>query len=131
MFIRFVQSRLDSDSGRRAGILVVAHEFRDSLETPVYTSRRVTTLLAWFTDNLKVPPRFNRSRSKGAWRRNTTGLSWFKDTATEHLNKAHELCNILRDHGYAITILRTDRPGFIVYEDDHQIVAEPFADTPT
>ncbi|MEN0041828.1 MAG: hypothetical protein AAF764_10945 [Pseudomonadota bacterium] len=37
---------------------------------------------------------------------------------------------IVFEYGYPTTLIRTARPGFIVYEDEHQIVAEPFADTP-
>lgn len=59
------------------------------------------------------------------------GLSWFKPTAEQHIQKAHELAAILSELGFVIEILKTDRPGYIVYEDEFQIVAEPFSDTPT
>jgi hypothetical protein len=131
MYIRFVQFALHRASGRRNGFFDAAYDLRNSVHTPGYTAAKLHELLRWFADNLKTPQRFTRSRSKGALRRNSTGLSWFKDTATDHLEKAHELCAILQEHGYSITILKTDRPGFIVYEDEHQVVAEPFADTPT
>jgi hypothetical protein len=32
-------------------------------------------------------------------------------------------------HGISVRMLKADRVGYIVYEDDFQIVAEPFADT--
>jgi hypothetical protein len=28
-------------------------------------------------------------------------------------------------------VIKTDRPGYILYEDNAQVVAEPFNDTPT
>jgi len=31
----------------------------------------------------------------------------------------------------AVEAITTDRPGYIIFEDDNQIAAEPFADTPT
>lgn len=40
------------------------------------------------------------------------------------------LAGLLGAHGYTVEMLKTNRPGFIVYEDDAQIAAEPFADTP-
>ncbi|HTV69742.1 MAG TPA: hypothetical protein VMF90_14505 [Rhizobiaceae bacterium] len=58
-------------------------------------------------------------------------MSWFKPTAQEHIEKAFELTTILQQHGYIVEVLRTSRPGYVVYEDAHQIVAEPFFDTPT
>lgn len=33
--------------------------------------------------------------------------------------------------GHATTELRTERVGYVVYEDELQVVAEPFLDTPT
>jgi hypothetical protein len=35
---------------------------------------------------------------------------------------------ILEQHSVCVRVLKTDRPGYIVYEDEHQVVAEPFAD---
>jgi hypothetical protein len=64
-------------------------------------------------------------------RTTNTGISWFRPEATQHVEKAFELCGVLQELGYPITVLKTTRPGFIVYEDAYQIVAEPFADTPT
>jgi len=63
--------------------------------------------------NLAVPTRFNRTTSKAHYRRNATGISWFRDSAHEHITRIHDLARI----------------GFVVYEDEHQVVAEPFANT--
>jgi hypothetical protein len=35
---------------------------------------------------------------------------------------------ILESYGINIRVFKTARPGYIVYEDDFQIVAEPTAD---
>jgi hypothetical protein len=131
MYMRFVQTSYDTTSGRRNGLFVGASGLRDAPETPQYIAAQIAAILEWFGTNLLTPTRFNRTTSKGAPRRNTIGLSWFKPTADAHLQKAHELRAMLEENGCTITILKTDRPGFIVYEDDYQIVAEPFADTPT
>lgn len=37
-----------------------------------------------------------------------------------------ELKAIIENHSFNISVLKTDRPGYIVYEDDQQVVAEPF-----
>ena len=42
----------------------------------------------------------------------------------------HVMARILFDYGYPSTVIHTTKPGFVVYEDDVQLVAEPFADTP-
>ena len=34
---------------------------------------------------------------------------------------------LLEDYGIFIQVLKVSRPGYVVYEDEHQIVAEPFS----
>lgn len=43
----------------------------------------------------------------------------------------HELAILLEAHGIIVNVIRTERPGYIVYEDPYQITAEPFSDTIT
>ena len=83
-------------------------------------------LLSWFNANLAIPERFNTSKSKGYYRRNATGISWLKPTAVEHLEKMREIVAILERNDVRVSQITTDRPGYVVFEDDHQIVAEPF-----
>jgi hypothetical protein len=58
-------------------------------------------------------------------------LSWFKDTATEHISQMRAFAAILELHDIQVEIIKTDRPGYIFYEDDFQVAAYPFADTVT
>ena len=58
-------------------------------------------------------------------------MSWFKASAKEHISKAFELKSVLEENGYAIEVLKESRLGYVVYEDDYQVVAEPFSDTTT
>jgi len=43
----------------------------------------------------------------------------------------HRLKNILETYGHPVAIIGETRIGYIVYEDDLQVVAEPFSDTQT
>jgi hypothetical protein len=54
-------------------------------------------------------------------------VCWFKSSATQHIGRIHEMVYILEQHNVYVRVLKTDRPGYIVYEDEHQVVAEPFA----
>jgi hypothetical protein len=36
---------------------------------------------------------------------------------------------ILENHDVWIEMLKTERPGYVVYKDEFQVVAEPFADS--
>ena len=43
----------------------------------------------------------------------------------------HRIVAILEAYGHPVTIIRESRDGYLVYEDEFQVVAEPFADTRT
>ncbi len=92
---------------------------------------QVNDLLDWFRENLAEPERFTRSAFRATGSAEfTKGLSWFKPEATEMLAKACDLITLLQDNGYPTCTLRSARIGYVLFEDAHQIVAEPFADTP-
>lgn len=85
-------------------------------------------LRQWFVDNLARPTRFSTSKRPNAQAR---ALSWFKPAGTAHIARMRDLQRLVEGCGVPVTVLRTDRPGYVCYEDDWQIVAYPFADTPT
>jgi hypothetical protein len=60
------------------------------------------------------------------YRKKNKTISWFKDSAEEHRSRVRDLVAILRNHGLIVHMLKTDRVGYVVYEDKYQIVAEPF-----
>lgn len=95
------------------------------------TAKQLEDLLDWFRKNLSIPTSFTRTKSKGYYRRDTFGISWFKPTSKQHIEQSFELIALLELNGYPIEILKTKRVGYVVYEDDVQIVAEPFSDTKT
>ena len=54
------------------------------------------------------------------------GICWFKTNSAEHIARIWEMVQILERNGIYVKKIRTDRPGYLVYEDEWQIVAEPF-----
>ena len=126
MFLRFVLSRRHPDTGVEEGIFGAAYELRDSARTPATDRQLLDGLLSWFETNLATPGRFNRTKSKGYYRRRTAGVSWLKPRAGEHINKMRELAAILEENGYGVSQITTKTPGYVVLEDDHQVIAEPF-----
>ena len=88
-------------------------------------------MLAWFEKILPTPERFNRTKSKGFYRRRTRGIAWFRDSATECLSRMHRIRVILETYGHPVTMLTETRVGYVTYEDEFQVVAEPFSDTQT
>ena len=88
-FIRFVISRPDPDSGVAQGVFAIAYQLRDSSDIGPADRETLLRNLKWFEDNLQTPSRFNRTKSKGFYRRQARGIAWFRDTATEHLARMH------------------------------------------
>jgi hypothetical protein len=86
-------------------------------------------LFEWFNDRLPSPSKVSRTRNDS--HKASRCLAWFKDSATEHIAFAREVAEILRQHDIIVETLVTERPGFIVYEDALQVLAEPFSETPT
>ncbi len=126
MFLRFVLPRSHPDTGVEEGIFSAAYGLRESAQISTSDRQSLEGLLAWFDANLAKPQRFNSSKSKGYYRRRTAGISWIKHTAAEHMAKMRALIAILEKNGYQVSQITTDRPGYVVFEDDHQMVAEPF-----
>ena len=128
MFIRFVVHIKDEDSGKRMGLFQASRELRDAGLVDKYEEDQLLQIRDWFNNNLDKPTAFTTSRKPNA---KGVAISWFKDTAKEHLAKMHHFSSILEAHGVIVDIIKTDRPGYIVYEDKFQVTAEPYAETIT
>ena len=130
-FVRFVISDLHPDSGVRNGLFDLAYALRDSDDVLEEHRQLLADHLAWFAKNLAKPKRFNRSSSKGYYRRATKGIAWFRDSAGDHIARMHEMKRIAELYGHTVEVILEERVGYLVYEDEAQVVAEPFADTRT
>ncbi len=126
--IRFVIKDLSETSGYREGFFQEAYRLRRAYALLPEDHRQLDDLLKWFGKNLDEPKRFNSSKSKGWWRRDTRGICWFKVKSIEHVSKAQQMASLMRRNGIEVFELRTARPGVLVFEDPHQVVAEPFND---
>jgi hypothetical protein len=82
----------------------------------------------WFSDHLEKPARFTNAKLPH-YRKRKNGISWFKASAQEHIGKIREIVAILESYDVSVRMIKTDRPGYVVYEDQFQIVAVPFADS--
>jgi hypothetical protein len=125
-YLRFVITRLDHESRRRQGLFQAVSDLEHAGALLPGEQAAYDEIYEWFRHHLRKPR--NLSRSSRPHARNVA-LSWFKVTAHEHIQRMHVLASILQCHGIAVDILRTQRPGYVVYEDDHQVAAEPFRDS--
>ena len=130
-FLRFVVSQVRRDSGVSDGIFDTAYALCEAEEVTEVDRQALAELLAWFASQLPTPERFNRSSSKGYYRRAARGISWLRDTAEQHVSRMYDLKRIAETYGHSVDVVREDRIGYVVYEDEFQVVAEPFADTQT
>lgn len=117
-FLRFVLLEQNEQSHRRTGLLVAAHELRNSevLEGEEY--ERVCALCAWFNKNVNVPKVLLMDG-------NDRALSWFKAHAKKPIAKMWEIAALFESRDRPIEVLRTDDPGIILFEDGWQVVAKP------
>lgn len=125
-YVRFVISRNDEDSGRRQGLFQAVSDLEHEWLLLSHEQDAYDQIYEWFRSNLKKPRKLARAKKPHA---RNVALSWFKDSALEHLKQMHALAQILHAHGVHVEVIRTERPGYVVYEDQHQVTAEPFNDT--
>jgi len=126
MYLRFVVADLDEDSGKELGIFHTVRDLREGGKLYFYEEEQHDLIREWFNHNLEKSTRFTASKPP-LYRKKNKAISWFKDSAHEHIAHARSLVAILENHGVSVQMLKAERIGYVVYEDEHQIVAEPFA----
>jgi hypothetical protein len=126
MFIRLVVKVKHPESHRLAGVFDAAYGLLDRGQLDIDEEARLELLLEWFNRLLPIPQRFSRSNRRHA-RQNA--VCWFKEDAGSFITQVRLLASLLDRHGVPTEMLRTDRPGYVVYADQYQVVAVPFRDT--
>jgi hypothetical protein len=130
-YLRFVLGIKHPESGVADGLFRTAYALRGADGTSAADRSVLADQIAWFNKHLPVPTRFNRTSSKGHYRRLTKGIAWFRAEALECISRMHEIQRVLEANGYPVTTAHESRIGYIVYQDEFQVIAEPFADTRT
>jgi hypothetical protein len=125
VYLRFVIANIDESTGRELGVFHAVRDLREMGKLQHHEEEQHDLIRQWFNDNLEKPTRFTASKPP-YYRKQDKAISWFKDSANQHLARMRELANILERHGISVQMLKTDRVGYVVYEDEYQVVAEPF-----
>ena len=118
-YIRFVVGSKDEDSHVEQGIFqaaALALEWRDITGSD---ADELNELRAWFSNNLEKPESFGRGKLR-------LGICWFKTSASQYISRICEMVSILERNGIYVKKIKTEKPGYLIYEDEWQIVAEPF-----
>lgn len=123
MYVRFVTARQHPDTGVQMGIFQTNRLMPPYGQVADWDEERLAAIKDWFGQHLEKPERVARSRRPNG---HHAAICWFKSSATEHIARARELAALLEQYGIQTEMLTTDRPGYVVYEDEFQIAAEPF-----
>lgn len=120
MYLRLVTTLRDADSHQNQGVFQLAYDLYENGDLGPDEVRSLKSVLLWFERNLPTP---DRSRL------DTRAIFWFKADAVEAARRVWELAEVVKRHGLAAEVVKTTRPGYLVYEDDYQVAAIPFRDT--
>lgn len=118
-YIRFVVGHKDEDSHVEQGIFQAVGQAIEWHHITGVDAEELNELRTWFSENLVKPTSFGRDTLR-------LGICWFKTSSTEHISRIWEMAHILERNGIYVKKIRTDKPGYVVYEDEWQLVAEPF-----
>ena len=123
MFIRFLSSEIDERSQVAAGLFIAASKLRWTDALPDYEFDALSELKNWF--NIHLESAFDHLPRDNRYER---AVCWFKSTAHEHLARAWEMIAILDRNDVLIWTIRSRKTGYVYYEDEAQVFAEPFDD---
>ncbi len=126
MYLRFVSTAIDPDSQCELGLFQASDLLADESLDEIYREY-LDELFDWFKRSMPVPGRLYR-----AWHSRSdarTAICWYKADADCLVGRMWELVAIYREYGLPIKLITTDRPGYVTYEDEHQIAAVPCSET--
>jgi hypothetical protein len=123
MYIRFITQFINEDNENETGIFQAVRHICEHSLTSGEDSHELKLLNKWFNENLNRPTKFSNATNKNPA---PISLSWFKDSAQEHLLKTNDIIKILKKYDLVIERFISKNPGYIVYEDEYQISAIPF-----
>ncbi|MBV9924865.1 MAG: hypothetical protein JOZ96_07620 [Acidobacteria bacterium] len=128
MYLRFVTAEIDRASRVETGVFSAAYDLYYGEELTAYEKAWLRDIFDWFDEYLKEPTRFRRYSRSSRRTGRRSAVCWFKPTAREHLARLHEMVFVLEENGVPVRHIKSPKVGYVVYEDEHQVVAEPVAD---
>jgi hypothetical protein len=124
MYLRFTTQFINPYDELETGIFLALRYLRDDHSlTKDDDVNKLKGLSAWFNRNPEKPTRFSNGTNKY---NASVSLSWFKDSAKEHIKKIQDFVEIAEKYDIIIDRIASKNPGYIVFEDEHQISAVPF-----
>ena len=115
MFIRFVVGGEGDDHRQLTGVITEAEFLRKEGRLDEQEERFVRETFDWLNDHLPCPP-----FSTSGW--SSDAVCWFKDDAGAAIGRIWRLVRLLESAGVPVRMIRTRRPGKVLYEDRYQVV---------
>lgn len=122
-FVRFVVAQRDARSDEQTGVFTALYALEREGELAPHELEWFRTIEEWFNNHLKRPDRLTWSSRPNAPER---AITWLKLSATDHVSRMRELVTLLDQKDLPVQELRTQKPGYVVYEDEYQVTAIPF-----
>ncbi len=116
MFIRFETNRYNQKTQSNFGVFGAITELMEKGQIDQALKTNSQNILTWFSKNL-LSPRPLRLKGDKYY-----GTCWFRETATEHIKQAQEICYILNKLGIETTIRTSEQFDEIIYSDKNQVV---------
>ncbi|WP_448700927.1 hypothetical protein ACFGVR_02570 [Mucilaginibacter sp. AW1-3] len=123
MYIRFITQFINENNETEYGIFNAIDYAIDHSLTQDEDVIKLKEIRKWFSTYLKKPDRFSNAKNKNPA---SVSLSWFKHSAEIDIGKMYEVKDILAKYDLTIEVVTIKNPGYIVYEDEHQVSAIPF-----
>lgn len=116
-FLRFV---IEHPRAGKVGLFRSSRVIERPDALPTAAAEELRTVFRWFNHNLPVPSRMPRN-----------AICWLRSDAAESLKRLRTLVDLYQLAGYPVWMQTTQTPGRVVYRDDYQIAAVPYADRPS
>lgn len=123
MYLRFITQFINENNQTETGFFNAIEFLELNPLTKDEDIVRLKFLHNWFRNNLSAPPWFKKPTGKSY---EAKSLSWFKDTAKQHILNANEAIEILGKYDILVERISIKNPGYIEYEDEYQVSAVPF-----
>jgi hypothetical protein len=105
-----VTSELHDESHQELGVFHAAGKLRDGGFLSPAEEVLVQEIRGWFNGNLEKLKRFTSAKPPYCGKRQN-GISWFKDSAPEHIRRMREMVALREHHDVPVRMIKTTRPG--------------------
>ncbi len=116
-FLRFV---VELPSIGKVGLFRSSESIEKDEDLPAATRSELRAVFRWFNANLPVPRRLPKS-----------AICWFRADANDSIERLRALVEVYRLAGHPVWMQASRNPGRVVYRDEYQVAAVPYADRRT